>query len=291
MSEICERYQAQFNEFIDRELAPEACAELERHLEQCAVCRRELRMLRLTVASVQKLSSPPAPQDFLIKLRQRIASEQKAVRAGVFQRANRWLMSHPAMIAAGFVVVFTCAFILGRLSPKVSMNEGSVASEMEPVQAWEGDFERVALVQPVASSGAVYDIAQPSVSLSAPVAKMPGSPSSASGLTSASAINEEKASGKEQSAGQLFLQTPTQLVINLLRSDPEFQGARIYPISHGALAQTSDFVFRITLSDQNFIQALKWVAEKKGLPKSILDAQKAFGLEIEKLPNPVKPEN
>jgi hypothetical protein len=36
---------------------------------------------------------------------------------------------------------------------------------------------------------------------------------------------------------------------------------------------------------------LKWVAEKKGLPKSILDAQKAFGLEIEKLPNPVKPEN
>jgi hypothetical protein len=261
------------NEFIDQELAPRTRAELEKHLEQCAECRKELRMLKLTCEAVRNLSSPPAPQDFLIKLRQRIAAEPRKPSAGVFRRAGVWMMAHPVMMAASFVMVFGGAFALGRFSPTPVMV--AQASEMEAVKAWDApnDFmaASAARSQDYAYYGSRSENSAPKFSLS-PVS-----------MTSGGAVE------RREPRPQLFLQTPTQLVINLLRNDPAFSGSRIYPIRQGAVVQGQDAVYRITISDHNFIVALKLISQKKSLPGTIAEAEKSFGLEIEKLPNPMQP--
>ncbi len=298
MNKACEKFQDRFSDFIDRELNPEDWRGLEQHLEQCPECRQELRMLRLTTEAVRKLPVLPAPADFLIKLRQKMAREPGPVQAGVFRQATRWMIARPSLIAAGFVLVFSGAFLLGRFNPAAGI--AMQHSEMDPVQAW---------VQPIAADNWRLEEAVPTkvsarVSTVYKVAAAP-SPAGGSNLSmpaassagyarpelaeSLSAKDEGEKSQEAQSHPQVFLQTPTQFVINLLRSDPAFQGAKIYPVSRGALAQTPEFLFRITISDQNFINALKWLADKKPLPGAIEESRKAFNLEIEKMPNPLKP--
>jgi len=295
MSTPCEKYQARFNEFMDRELNPGDCRELEKHLEQCPQCRKELRLLRLTLEAVRQLPAPPAPQDFLIKLRQRIVLETRPQPVGSFRKATNWLMTHPVMVAAGFVLVFTGAFLLGRFAPAPAMT--AKHSEMEPMKAWDQSMlsnwpTEFVPTKVSANLDTVYQRTAPS-SAPSPASR----PAAEWSLTmpradSGGYAGPESAAEREKSEeiqNQVFLQTPTQLVINLLRSDPAFQAAKIYPIDKGAVAQTRDLVYRITISDQNFLNALKWMAEKKALPKTIAEAQKDFGLEIEKMPNPLKP--
>lgn len=282
MSDDCRNCQNLMSEFIDRELNPSDRREFERHLEQCPQCHREFKLFKLTCEAVQQIPSPPAPQDFLIKLRQKIARLPENRPVGVFSRATQWLMAHPVMIAASFVMVFGGAFALGRYAPTPVL--AAKASEMEPMKGWEMPIDRTAADRFEAKVEGAH-IAPAAFTAKSAVA----SNWESLALATAPDLSGPAEAAVTEPAPQLFLQTPTQLVINLLRTDPLFQGARIYPIRQGAVVQTDTAVYRIIISDQNFITALKLAVEKKSLPRTIAEAQKLYGLEVEQLPNPLKP--
>jgi anti-sigma factor RsiW len=53
------------SEYLDGELAPAGRARMERHLGECADCRRLLAGLRRTVDGLHRLSAPSAGADVL----------------------------------------------------------------------------------------------------------------------------------------------------------------------------------------------------------------------------------
>ena len=53
------------SDYLDDELAPAGRARLERHLGECAECRRLLAGLRRTLDGLHRLSSPSAGADAL----------------------------------------------------------------------------------------------------------------------------------------------------------------------------------------------------------------------------------
>ena len=53
------------SDYLDGELAPAARTRMERHLGQCAECRRLLAGLRRTVDGLRRLSAPTPRRDAL----------------------------------------------------------------------------------------------------------------------------------------------------------------------------------------------------------------------------------
>ena len=287
MTGQCQNYHAMLSEFIDNELAPELCAELQKHIEQCVLCKKELNLLKLTSHVVQNMQNPAAPPEFLSKLRQKIDAEV-VVQPGLWRNATKWLMTHPSLLAASFTVIFVSAFVLGRMSPAPQIAKSSdaakVAYKTEAVPAPSAKRDAVALTggnQPavppsVRGAGAsaemeAYRIARPSSTV------MPVGYSTL-GMSDAPVYNRPAP-----------IQTPTQLIINILRRDPLFQNARIYPIRQGAVAQTESVIYRITISDQSFINAMNMIIRQGTLPESMDQAIKTFKLDIEKMPSPLAP--
>lgn len=287
MSRQCDKFPAMFNEFIDNELAPESCQDLQQHLEQCPACKKELNLLKLTCHVVQNLPNPSAPPDFLAKLRNRIDAEV-VVKPGLWKSATRWLMTHPAMLAASFTVIFVSAFVLGRISPAPQTaktgNETKVAYNTEAAPAASAKKEDAAL--PVRSEPVMAPSSRPAGGSSEMEAyRIPRTASMAMPV-SYSALGASAETARMRPAP---IQTPTQLIINILRLDPLFQNARVYPITQGAVAQTETAVYRITISDQNFIDAMDMIRKQGTLPESVDQASKAFKLDIEKMPSPLTP--
>jgi len=287
MTGQCQNYHAMLSEFIDNELAPELCAELQTHIEQCVHCKKELNLLKLTSHVVKNMPNPAAPPEFLSKLRQRIDAEV-VVQPGLWRSATKWLMTHPSLLAASFTVIFISAFVLGRISPAPqiakSSNEAKVAYKTDAAPAPSAKKEGVALVgtnQPVVAPSARG--AGSSAEMEA--YRMPR-PSSMAMPVSYSTLGASDAPVYTRPAP---IQTPTQLIINILRLDPLFQSAKIYPISQGAVAQTETVIYRITISDQNFMNAMNMIMRQGTLPDSMDQAIKAFKLDIEKMPSPLSP--
>jgi anti-sigma factor RsiW len=61
--ERCREVRAQMSDYLDGDLAPEAAAAVERHTRWCPNCRRMLRNLRRTVASLGALRELQIPAD------------------------------------------------------------------------------------------------------------------------------------------------------------------------------------------------------------------------------------
>lgn len=287
MNPECGKYQSLLSEFIDQEIDALTCQEMESHLSRCPECQTQVKLMRLTCLAVRKLENPKPPSDFLSKLRQRIDQQAPQPRFGLWKSANRWLASHPKALAATFSVVFVFAFVLGRFAPPVQITK--VNAEMEPAQAWKSAppvrtsyntassdaSERKVETASIAEEAAPQPVAETrSPSLATPV--------SFSSFGTAAPVEAAKPRVR------IVLQTPTQLVIKIVRRDPLFKAAAIYPIREGAVVQTETTVYRMTISDQNFINALRIISEQQAFPASVDDAVKTFHLDIEKMPNPLK---
>jgi len=287
MNPSCDKYQSLLSEFIDQELDALTCQEMESHLSQCPGCQEQVKLIRLTCLAVQKLENPQAPSDFLSKLRQRIDQQAPEPGAGLWRSAASWLAAHPKALAATFSFVFVFAFVLGRFAPTVQV--AKVNAEMEPAQAWKSaplarTMNKVAYRDADEKKAATPSIPeeaapQPAAETRAPSLAVP---------VSFSALGASAPAEVEKPRVRIVLQTPTQLVINLVRRDPLFQAAAIYPIREGAVVQTETTVYRITISDQNFINALRIISEQQALPASVDEAVKTFHLDVEKMPNPLK---
>jgi anti-sigma factor RsiW len=287
MNPQCGKYQALLNEFVDQELDAPACQEMENHLSQCPGCQEQLKLLRLTCLAVQKLENPKAPADFLSKLRQKIDQQASEPAIGIWRSATSWLSAHPKALAATFSFVFAFAFVLGRFAPTVQLK--TVNAEMEPAQAWKS-APAAGTTYNVAYRAATEEKAIPP-SISEKIVSQPTAESSTPSLAtpvSFSLLGATAPVETERPRVRVVLQTPTQLVINLVRRDPLFQEAAIYPIREGAVVQTETTVYRITISDQDFMNALRIISEQQALPASVDEAVKVFSLDVEKMPNPLK---
>jgi hypothetical protein len=83
-------------------------------------------------------------------------------------------------------------------------------------------------------------------------------------------------------------QTPTEFVIALVKADPAFRFADLYPLPQGALALTADHLYQITLSEAAFAEAPTiFFHNGHRLPASLGQAQRLYGLHIRRLVSPL----
>lgn len=290
MSRHCENYQLLLCQLIDEELDGAQSQEVHDHLAQCPQCAKELKLLQMTCLMIKNLANPKAPPDFLSKLRRRIDAETSTQTRGSYFPAMKWLMAHPAMAAASFTFIFVFAFVLGRFTPAPQIT--AVNSELEPAHAWRPiPTKNVARADDYRAAAEAEVVYQPAAAAPVRAARMarnslatPVSFSSYDLAATAAAPMEAEVSQPMPLVG---LQTPTQLIITVIKGDPVYQNAAVYPIRQGAVVQTSDTIYRITISDQNFINALRVIAREKGIPASVELAQTLFKLDVEKMPSPL----
>ena len=88
-------------EYADGTLTPEAEAEVEAHLAECATCREELALATEARAALGALPEVPAPEGLTLNVRRR-------ARRAVSPRATRWVAAAAAaalLLAGGVVVI------------------------------------------------------------------------------------------------------------------------------------------------------------------------------------------
>ncbi len=61
MNTTCQELKAQLSDYIDGELDPGVCAEIERHLAGCDNCRIVVDTLRKTILLYRDYGAPPMP--------------------------------------------------------------------------------------------------------------------------------------------------------------------------------------------------------------------------------------
>lgn len=63
MAMECKERLGCLSDYVDGELAPELCAEIERHIAECGDCRVVVDTLRKTVTLYRSHGHEPLPQD------------------------------------------------------------------------------------------------------------------------------------------------------------------------------------------------------------------------------------
>ena len=69
----CEALLGSLSEYIDGDLAPELCQEIERHLAGCENCRVVLNTTRRTIDLLQDPDAQPVPDDVRERLFKRLS--------------------------------------------------------------------------------------------------------------------------------------------------------------------------------------------------------------------------
>jgi anti-sigma factor RsiW len=65
-----------WSQYLDGDLEAAERQELESHLRECEICRGEIDMLKKTVALIGQLQDLQAPDDFAVKLNQRLRRQR-----------------------------------------------------------------------------------------------------------------------------------------------------------------------------------------------------------------------
>lgn len=68
--------QALLSRYLDGDLQADQSTALERHIEQCETCRREIKQLRQTIDWIGQLRQIQAPDDFPVKVHQKIRRQR-----------------------------------------------------------------------------------------------------------------------------------------------------------------------------------------------------------------------
>lgn len=124
-----EQAQTLLSDYMEGELTAEAGNEFEAHLSTCLQCRRDLDLLRSSLALVRQLAPVEAPADFSVRVRRR------ARKAGLFNsRRGRQLQRTMVPFESTLVVllatigalVFTLLLLHDRLQTLVVQREPTV---------------------------------------------------------------------------------------------------------------------------------------------------------------------
>jgi hypothetical protein len=83
-AQICQKCQSSFSAYLDGAVSGRQMQQIARHLDSCAVCKREFAALRSMQRSLASLGPAKAPPDLGLKLRLAISHEQA-------RRKSSWL--------------------------------------------------------------------------------------------------------------------------------------------------------------------------------------------------------
>ena len=101
----CRKVRGMLSEYIDNILSSENKSFVERHLETCEACSKELESLRMTVQLLHRVTEVPAPRSFTITVPQ-------PRRESAFGPASlRWLRPATAIVAIALVVLLMGDFL------------------------------------------------------------------------------------------------------------------------------------------------------------------------------------
>jgi len=116
----CEDIQTQLADFAVGALAERERAEVERHLQECPTCQRELSALRRAGAVLDALESEEAPAGLWQSIRRKIETpKQEPARASWWETLfpARWPRLAYAGLATAAVVAVALVLTFSRLSP------------------------------------------------------------------------------------------------------------------------------------------------------------------------------
>jgi len=74
----CHEMFARLSEYLDGELSPDFCTQLEGHLADCPPCQAFLESLRRTVRLTEQVSAPPLPEEVRRRVREAFAKMRGA---------------------------------------------------------------------------------------------------------------------------------------------------------------------------------------------------------------------
>ncbi len=77
MSQSCRDHLGELSEYLEGDLAPELCAEIERHLADCGDCRIVVDTLRKTIMLYRAYGHAEVPADAKARLVAVLEVEQK----------------------------------------------------------------------------------------------------------------------------------------------------------------------------------------------------------------------
>jgi len=119
---LCRNVRGMLSQYIDSRLDSEKKSLVERHLETCEACSRELESLRMTVQLLHRLPEVPTPRSFTVAVPERR-------RESAFGPASlRWLRPATAVVAIALVVLLMGDFLnaFGN-NPGVNNGPGNVS--------------------------------------------------------------------------------------------------------------------------------------------------------------------
>lgn len=98
--------RAELSAYLDDQLDRPARERVERHLAQCAACRRELETLRQTVALVRRLPNVAPPRSFMLQPAM-VHGDRRS--GGGASPGRLWLVFRPALAVAVAVILVIVA--------------------------------------------------------------------------------------------------------------------------------------------------------------------------------------
>lgn len=127
MSTPSKHFKDELQDLLDQRLDPAVRAEVEKHLETCAECRREIAALAWARQTAGRLPEVEAPAGLREKILKSIRAEQVEPEAETVQRAF-WRRHLQPLLAAAALVVLTAILVNGNFLkreplPEIAMND------------------------------------------------------------------------------------------------------------------------------------------------------------------------
>ena len=72
----CQKIKKLLNPYIDKALDADMTKQIDEHLKSCSACNKEYQSLKEVIASLNSLSTQPAPEDFTQNLMAKISQEE-----------------------------------------------------------------------------------------------------------------------------------------------------------------------------------------------------------------------
>ena len=98
----CEEVRNLLSEYLDGFLPEDKKVEVERHLQSCSLCQKELEHLKSISFAIQKLPEEPLPEDFTNGLHQKLIDTKQDRPKRVYQKG--WVKT-VSVLAAAFIIV------------------------------------------------------------------------------------------------------------------------------------------------------------------------------------------
>lgn len=111
-----EKYVVYMHDYLDEEISVEHEMELKNHLKQCSECQKYFYELEKSIALVKSIAHIAAPDDFTMKVMNKLPKEKKKV--GV----QRWFRHHPLLTAASLFLVLMMGSVFSTWNKEHSLS-------------------------------------------------------------------------------------------------------------------------------------------------------------------------